>query len=89
MARRIGVRYELYADIWFLTNFTMDGIALWVAGRMMKQRVRIGRLLLGSMAGTAGSMCLFFFLDDYTWYQLGVHFLVNPAMVWLCYRSKK
>ena len=83
------MRYELYADIWFLTNFAMDSAALWVAGRMVKQRVRIGRLLLGSMAGTAGSMCLFFFLDDYTWYQLGVHFLVNPAMVWLCYRSKK
>lgn len=83
------MKYELYVDIWFLTNFSMDTIALWIAGRIMKQRVRIGRLLLAGFAGTAGSICLFFFLCDYTWYQLGVHFLVNPAMVWLCYRSRK
>lgn len=83
------MKYELYADVWFLTNFTMDSIALWIAGKLMRQRIRIGRFLLGSFVGTAGSMFLFFFLNDYTWYQLGVHFLVNPAMVWLCYRSRK
>ncbi len=83
------MKYELYADVWFLTNFSMDIIALWIAGRMMKQRVRIGRLLLAGFVGTAGAMCLFFFLSNYTWYRLGVHFLVNPAMVWLCYRGRK
>lgn len=83
------MEYVLYVDVWFLTNFTMDSAALIIAGKMMKQRVRIGRILLGSLAGTAGSMCLFFFLNDYTWYQLGVHFFVNPLMVWLCYRSRK
>lgn len=81
--------YELYIDVWFLTNFTMDSVALMIAGRIMKQRVRIGRLLMGSLAGTVGAMFLFLFLNDYTWYQLGVHFLVNPAMVWLSYRSRK
>lgn len=83
------MKYVLYVDVWFLTNFTMDSAALIIAGRMMKRRVRIVRILLGSFAGTAGSMCLFFFLHDYTWYQLGVHFLVNPAMVWICYRSRR
>lgn len=82
------MEYELYVDVWFLTNFIMDCAALFVAGRLMKQRIRTGRLLLGSFVGTAGSMCLFFFLNRYTWYQLGVHFLVNPAMVWICYRSR-
>ena len=74
MARRMGVKYELYADIWFVTNFSMDIIALWIAGRIMKQRVRVWRLLLAGFVGTSGAMCLFFFLSDYTWYQLGVHF---------------
>lgn len=82
------MEYELYADIWFLTNFTMDSIALWIAGKLTRQRIRMKRLLLGSFAGTFGSMSLFFLLSDYTWYQLGVHFLVNPLMVYLCYRSK-
>lgn len=89
MTRRVSVEYELYIDVWFLTNFTMDSVALMIAGKMMRERIRMGRLLLGSLAGTAGSMSLFFFLNDYTWYQLGVHFLVNPLMVWLCYRSRK
>lgn len=83
------MNYELYADVWFLTNFTMDSTALWIAGKLMKQQIRVGRLLLGSFAGTAVSMLLFFVWDDYTWYQICVHFLVNPGMVFLCYRSRK
>ncbi len=83
------MKYELYADVWFLTNFTMDSTALWIAGKFMKQQIRAGRLLLGSFAGTAVSMLLFFVWDDYTWYQICVHFLVNPGMVFLCYRSRE
>ncbi len=82
------MKYELYADVWFLTNVTMDSLALWMAGKIMKQQIRAGRLLLGSFAGTAVSMLLFFVWDDYTWYQICVHFLVNPGMVFLCYRSR-
>jgi stage II sporulation protein GA (sporulation sigma-E factor processing peptidase) len=67
----------------------MDSTALWIAGKFMKQQIRAGRLLLGSFAGTAVSMLLFFVWDDYTWYQICVHFLVNPGMVFLCYRSRE
>ncbi|MCI8483047.1 MAG: sigma-E processing peptidase SpoIIGA [Lachnospiraceae bacterium] len=83
------MKYELYADIWFLTNFTMDSIALLIAGKLMKQRIQMGRLLLGGVVGTGGSMVLFLGLKDYGWYQFGVHFLVNPLMIYLCYRSRK
>lgn len=83
------MKYELYADIWFLTNFTMDGIALVFAGKMMKQRIRIRQVLSGAFVGTCGSMALFFFLDNYIWYQLWVHFLINPFMVYLCFRSRE
>ncbi len=83
------MNYELYVDVWFLTNFTMDSAALWIAGKLMKQRIRAFRLFLGSFAGTVVSMLLFFIWDDYTWYQICVHFLVNPGMVFLCYRSRK
>ncbi len=80
--------YELYADIWFLTNFTMDGIALFAAGKLMRQRISIGRLLLGCLVGTCGSGALFLWMDDYFWYQALVHLAVNPAMVFLCFRSR-
>ncbi len=67
------MEYEIYADIWFLTNFVMDSIALWTAGKS---------------AGTTAAMGLFFLMHDYLWYQLLVHLLVNPIMVWICYRSR-
>ncbi len=86
--RRLWVEYEFYADVWFLTNFIMDSISLWVAGKWMKQRIQVGRLLLGSFVGTSVSMLLFLGLNDYTLYQICVHFLVNPIMVYLCCRSR-
>ncbi|EOT25495.1 sigma-E processing peptidase SpoIIGA [Eubacterium sp. 14-2] len=83
------MEYELYADVWFLTNFLMDSLALVLAGKLMRQPVRPGRLLLGSFTGTAGSMLFFLGLENYTLYRICVHFLVNPLMVYLCYRSRK
>lgn len=83
------MKYELYADVWFLTNFTMDSLALLITGKLLKQRIDIKRLLLGSFIGTILSIVLFFKLDDYAWYQLIAHFLVNPLMVYLCYRSRR
>ena len=82
------MEYEIYADVWFLMNFIMDSAALLIAGKLMKERIRARRLLLGSFAGTSASMLLFFQLKDYNWYQIYVHFLVNPLMVYLCYRSR-
>ncbi len=83
------MEYEFYADIWFLTNFVMDIIALGIAGRIMKQRIHIMRLLLAGFTGTAVSLGLFFLMHDYLWYQLLIHLLVNPLMVWLYCRSRK
>lgn len=82
------MEYELYADVWFLVNFIMDSVALLIAGRLTKQRIRAGRLLLGSFVGTSASMLFFFQLKDYNWYQICVHFMVNPLMVYLCYHSR-
>ena len=54
------MEYEIYADVWFLMNFIMDSAALLIAGKLMKERIRARRLLLGSFAGTSASMLLFF-----------------------------
>lgn len=83
------MQYELYADVWFLTNFIMDCLALKIAGRLMKQRVSIKWLLLAGFLGSAGSLGLFLIMDRYLWYQLLVHLLVNPLMVWLCYQARE
>lgn len=83
------MKYEIYADIWFLTNFIMDSIALLAAGKLTKRQIRVKRLLLGGFVGTSGSMFLFFVMKHYVLYQLAVHLLVNPLMVYLCYPSKR
>lgn len=83
------MEYEIYADIWFLTNFLMDSIALGIAGKIMKQRIQMKWLLLAAFAGTAAALGLFFLMYDYRWYQLLIHLLINPMMVWICYRSRK
>lgn len=76
--------YEIYADVWFLTNFTMDAMALWSAGKLLRQPTPLRRVFLASLAGTGGSMFLFFQMHDPALYQLAVHFFVNPCMVWMC-----
>ncbi|MEG1945754.1 MAG: sigma-E processing peptidase SpoIIGA [Lachnospiraceae bacterium] len=83
------MRYELYADILFITNFTMDCIALTITGKIIKQKIRYRWILLAGLLGTVGSMCFFFWINHYILYQLGVHFLINPLMVWVCFHSKK
>ena len=75
------MEYKLYADVWFLTNFIMDSVALGIATKIMKQRIRIKRLFFAGFIGTAGSMGLFFVMNDYILYQLLVHLLINPLMV--------
>lgn len=83
------MKYELYADIWFVTNVTMDAIALWLSGKLTKQKIRCRRLLLAGLLGTTVSLVFFFCLHHYTCYLLLVHLLLNPAMVWLCFQSRK
>lgn len=83
------MNYELYADIWFVTNFTMDAIALWLSGKLTKHKIRCRRLLLAGLLGTTTSLVFFFWLRHYIFYLLLVHMLVNPAMVYLCFQSRK
>ena len=83
------MEYELYADVWFLTNFVMDCIALEIAGRLMKQRIRFRSLVLAGIAGSAGSLILFLLMRRYLWYQLLVHLIINPLMIWICFRCKR
>ncbi len=81
--------YEIYVDVWFLTGFIMDAIALWAAGRLLRQPAPLRRVFLGSLAGTGGSMFLFFQMHDYMLYQLAVYLFLNPCMVWLCFHAGK
>lgn len=86
--RGFSVKYELYVDVWFVTNFTMDSVALWISGKLMKQKTRGKRLFLAGFLGTAAAMMCFFFMKNYNCYLLVVHFVINPLMVFLCFGKR-
>lgn len=44
--------YELYIDVFWMTNFMMDSLLLFVVRQMLKCPVGKGRILLGSVVGS-------------------------------------
>lgn len=82
------MKYELYADIWFATNCTMDCLALWICGKLMKQKQKKVRLFLAGFLGTGAAMVCFFLMKSYICYLLTVHFMINPLMVFLYFKSR-
>ena len=52
---------EVYADVVFLINFSMDFLIFYITARLMKKRVRILRILGGAIFAAA-AYCLFIFL---------------------------
>lgn len=82
------MKYELYADIWFATNCSMDCLALWLCGKLMKQSCRRGRIFFSGVIGTAAALTCFFIMKSYICYLLIVHLVINPLMVFLCFRSR-
>jgi stage II sporulation protein GA (sporulation sigma-E factor processing peptidase) len=55
---------DVYADVVFLINWSMDAFILWVAGRLAQRHARLWRLLLGS-AAMAVLYCLVMFVTDF------------------------
>ena len=69
------MRYELYIDVLFFVNFTMNLILLRLLAGIAKRRAGWGRLLAGAAAGAAGAcaaVCR-------GWYMAG--FLALPAVM--------
>lgn len=42
---------EIYADVLFIINFSMDFLSLYIVGRLMHLRMRAGRVILGASLG--------------------------------------
>ena len=82
------MKYELYADVWFATNCSMDCLALWLCTKLMKQSCKRGRIFLSGVIGTAFALACFFIMRSYICYVITVHLVINPLMVFLCFRSR-
>lgn len=77
--------YGFYADVFFLTNFYLDFLAVYAVGELLQQKRRIRRYLAASAAGSFLGCILFLQLRNYDLYLLCIHFMVNPGMTFLCF----
>ena len=69
------MHYELYIDLFFLTNFLMDYFLLLMVGKMLKCRIRRLRIIAGAMVG-AFLTCIFvvFLRGKHGYCCMSVHF---------------
>ena len=79
------MNYEFYADVFFVTNFYLDFLAVYAVSEVLQQKKRIARYLLGCAISSFLGCILFLQLGNYDLYLLCVHFIVNPGMVWFCF----
>ncbi len=80
--------YEVYIDVLAVNNFLADLAALLAVNLFRRRGIRALRLLAGAGAGTLCSSLLFAACQSPAAYLLLVHFLVNPAVIYFCFREK-
>ena len=82
------MKYELYIDVFILSNFCMDTLAFVLSGVFLGRKQPIRRVVLSSFVGTIAATASFLFLSDYILYVMAVHVIVNPLMIWMAFRPK-
>lgn len=75
------MNYEFYADVFFLTNFYLDFLAVYAVSETLKQKKRPVRAAVCCALGSLAGCILFLELSDYDLYVMCIHFIVNPIMV--------
>lgn len=79
------MNYEFYADVFFLTNWYLDFLAVYAVGEVLQQKKKLLRYLLGCAVSSLLGCILFLQIENYDFYLLCIHFIVNPGMVIFCF----
>ena len=79
------MNYEFYADVFFLSNFYLDFLAVYLTSEILQQKKKLLRYLLCSAVSSVIGCVLFLVITDYDLYLLCIHFIVNPGMVIGCF----
>lgn len=77
--------YEFYADVFFLTNFYLDFLAVCTVGEILQQKKKILRYIAGCVLSSLMGCIVFVFIQNYIFYLLCIHFMINPGMVLFCF----
>lgn len=81
--------YEIYIDSLFLTNFLMDLLSLYLTGIFLRQPMRLWRMICAAALGSGLGIALFLALRSYLIYELLLHLVGNPLMVWICFGGRR
>ncbi len=83
------MKYELYIDVFVMTNGLMDFLVLMFTDEILHRKARLGAMLFASVVSSFVGVILFLCMSDYLLYQMVIHFLVNPLMLFLAFREKR
>lgn len=77
--------YVFYADVFLMQNFLMDLIAVTGTNFFLRRHRRYRYLFLASVVASVAGLFLLLMIKNTTLYALTSHFLLNTAMVFLCF----
>lgn len=77
---------EVYMDLVFLTNLTIDFLLLHLIGKIFLCKRSLGRILVGASAGAVFSCVLLLLPIRSVWITGGMHLLCALSMLKWCYR---
>lgn len=79
------MKYEFYADVFFLTNCYLDFLAVCTVGEILRQKRRLRRYLAGCALASFLGCALLLLAGSYRAYLLCMHAVVNPGMIVFCF----
>lgn len=82
------MEYEFYPDVFWVRNFAMDALILLLVRRFRQRGGKTCRVLFSAGFGAGASVLLFLWLPGLSWYQLCMHGVINPVMVFFSFREK-
>lgn len=75
------MKYVVYLDVFWVMNFAMEALVLFLVRQLGKYPAKIWRILLSAGFGATASVILFLWLPGLSWYQLCIHVVINPIMI--------
>lgn len=80
--------YEIYIDVFAVNNFFADLAAFIVVRIFLQRKVRVSRILIGTLAGTVLNCLAFLFCRNMYVYLLIVNLIFNPSVLFFIFREK-
>lgn len=82
------MKYIFYPDVFWVSNFAMDFMVLYLVRYVRKSRSSMLRVIVACTMGATVSLILFLVLRQFELYQMFSHFVLNPCMILIAFPIK-